>query len=391
MDTLRRSDLRQLVETNGEWHVSIYLPTHRAGSDQQQDPIRLKNLLAQAEKKLLDYGVRRPDVEEMLRPAEDLLVNRDFWQNPSDGRVIFISRDTSRIFRLPTRFEEVVVVGKSFYVQPLLPLLNGNGNFYILALSLNHPRLFQASKDNINEVELKNVPKNMEEALMIEDKEKHLGFQTMTDNTVGGTGSGERPAIHYGQGEENDKKEKILRYCQEVDNGLSQQMEDESAPMVIAAVDYLIPIFQQSSTYRNLLNEGVVGSPERQDLKELHSSAWKIVEPIFMRNQQEAIDRFNELHGQQNGLATSDLDTAVKAAIGGRVETLLVPLGVQRWGHYDPATDSVKFDAKSTPENEDMLNYAAVQTILNSGNVYAVPEEQFPNHGDIAAILRYVI
>src|SRR5215216_158901 len=154
MDTLRRSDLRQLVETNGEWHVSIYLPTHRAGNDQQQDPIRLKNLLAQAEKKLLDYGVRRPDVEEMLSPAEDLLVNRDFWQNPSDGRVIFISRDTSRIFRLPTRFEEVVVVGKSFYVQPLLPLLNGNGNFYILALSLNHPRLFQASKDNINEVEL---------------------------------------------------------------------------------------------------------------------------------------------------------------------------------------------------------------------------------------------
>ncbi len=226
---------------------------------------------------------------------------------------------------------------------------------------------------------------------MIEDKQKHLGFQTMTENSVGGTGAGERPAIHYGQGVEDDKKGKILRYCQEVDQGITHTLEDESRPMVIAAVDYLIPIYQQANTYRNLLQAGVVGSPERQDLKELHSLAWKVVEPIFMSNQQEAIDRFLELYGQKNGLATSDLDTAVKAAIGGRVETLIVPLGLQKWGQYDPATDSVRFDSESTPENEDMVNYAAVQTILNSGNVYAVPKDQFPNHGDVAAILRYVI
>ena len=100
--------------------------------------------------------------------------------------------------------------------------------------------------------------------------------------------------------------------------------------MVVAAVDYLIAIYQQASTYHNLLNQSVVGSPDRKDLKELHASAWKVVKPIFMRNQQQAIDRFNELHGQKNGLATNDLDTAVKAAIGGRVETLLVPLGRQK-------------------------------------------------------------
>jgi hypothetical protein len=379
-----------LVETNGKWHVSIYVPTHRAGNEQQQDPIRLKNLLAQAEKKLLAYGVRRPEAEELLKPAQDLLQDGMFWQQGSDGLAIFISKDTSRIYRLPNRFEELVVVGKSFYVQPLLPLLNGNGNFYIFAISLNRPRLFQASKDNLNEVELQDVPANMDEALMIEDQEKHLGFQTMTANTVGGTG-GERPAIHYGQGEENDKKEKILRYFQEVDQGLSRLLEDESAPMVVAAVDYLIPIYQQASTYRNLLKEGIVGSPDRQPLNELHSSAWKIVEPIFTRSQQEAIDRFKELHGQQNGLATDDLDTAVKAAIGGRVETLLVPIGVQSWGRYDPATDSVHFDPEPTPENEDMVNYTAVQTILNSGNVYALPREQFPTEKEVAAILRYVI
>lgn len=264
MDILRRTDVGQLMETNGNWHVSIYLPTHRAGNEQQQNPIRFKNLLNGAEKKLTDYDVRRPEVEEMLRSVTDLLADPIFWQHQSDGLAVFLSKDLSRIYRLPAGFDEAVVVGKSFYVQPLLPLLNGNGNFYILALSINQTKLFQASKDDINEVELKDMPKNMEDALMIEDKQKNIGFQTMTQNTVGGTGA-ERPAIHYGQGVEDDKKEKILRYCQEVDNGISRVMDDESAPMLVAAVDYLIPIFQQASTYRNLLNEGVVGSPEQHN------------------------------------------------------------------------------------------------------------------------------
>ena len=388
MDVIKRTDLRELVEQNGTWHVSLYMPTHRAGPEQQQNPIRLKNLLAQAEKKLLEYDVRGPDVAEMLRPAEQLLDDPIFWQHQSDGLAVFLADGYSKVYRLPNRFDELAVVSNSFDVKPILPLLNGNGSFYILAISINQVRLFLASRDHLSEIELKDMPTSMGEALQIDDPQKNIGFHTGTDNAGGG---GERPAIFYGQGVENDKKEDILRYFHYVDEGLSHLLEDESAPMVVASVDYLIPLYREASTYRNLLEAGVVGSPDRQDLRELHTEAWKLVEPIFLKNQQEAIDRFMELHGQRNGLATSDLDSAVKAAIGGRVETLIVPLGLQKWGRYDPSTDSVHFDPEPTPENEDMVNFAVVQTLLNSGNVYAVPMDQFPEHGEVAAILRYAI
>ena len=72
-------------------------------------------------------------------------------------------------------------------------------------------------------------------------------------------------------------------------------------------------------------------------------------------------------------------------------KTDLQLVGFQKWGHYDPATDSVRFDPEPAPGNEDMVNYAVAQTLLNSGNVYALPREQFPNQGEIAAILRYAI
>jgi hypothetical protein len=160
---------------------------------------------------------------------------------------------------------------------------------------------------------------------------------------------------------------------------------------LIAGVDYLHPLFRNASTYRNLLEQGIIGNPDRQDVNELHTQAWKLVEPIFMDNQQQALDRFAELHGQQNGLASRDLEPVVRAAVGGRVETLIVPLGVQMWGRYDPETDSVRLDPEPTPWNDDLLNFAAAQTLLNSGNVYAVPQDQIPGQGEIAAIYRYAI
>jgi len=49
----------------------------------------------------------------------------------------------------------------------------------------------------------------------------------------------------------------------------------------------------------------------------------------------------------------------------------------------------VILDTKNKPENEDLLDYAARQTIINSGQVYAVEPENMPGEGDLAAILRY--
>jgi hypothetical protein len=390
MDVLTRTDLRELVEKDGKWHISMYMPTHRAGRDQQQGPIRLKNLMNEAEKKLQEFGVRRPEIEEMIRPAEEILLDRDFWQHQSDGLAAFLASGFSKFHRLPGRFDELAVVSNSFYVKPLLPLVNSDKDFYVLALSLNKVRLFRGSRDTFQEVELKGMPTSMAEALQIEDLQKNLGFHTDTQNTVGGTG-GERPAIFYGQGVEDNKKDEILRYFQIVNDGLVRQFEDMSVPMVIAGVDYLHPLFRNSSSYRNLLDEGILGNPDRQDGKELHDQAWKIVEPLFLKNQQEALDRFAELYGQQKGLASSDLEPVVRAAVGGRVETLIVPVGMQRWGRYDPENDSVRLDPEPTPRNDDLLNFAAAQTLLNSGNVYAVPEDQLPPQTEVAAIYRYAI
>lgn len=388
MDILKQTNLKELIETSQDWCVSMYMPTHKFGREQQQDPIRFKKLIGQAQEKLLDSGLRRPEVQELLRPAEALLDDDDFWQHQSDGLAVFLSPDFSRIYRLPSRFDQLMVIADNFQIKPLLPLLVENGQFYILAISLNEIRLFLGTRDTVNAVDLPDVPTSMQEALSMDDPEKHLDFHTGTKNP---STSGGRPAIFHGQGVQADEqdKENILRYFQLVDKGLSNLLSGITIPMVLAGVDYLLPIYHQANTYPNLLDDGLEGNPEESDGKELHKSAWELVEPRFSEEQEKALEQFKQLHGQENELASDDLKTVVKAANFGRVDTLIVPSGVQRWGYYDAQKNKVVLETEAKPENEDLLDFAAAHTLFNSGKVFTVQPENLPGDGDLAAIMRY--
>src|SRR5512135_1229202 len=109
MDILNPTDLKSLIAQQGKWSVSLYMPTQRAGREQQQNPLRLKNLLAEAETKLLANGLRRSEVKRLMRPAEELLWRNDFWRHLSDGLAIFLSSDFTVIYRLPAKFKELLV------------------------------------------------------------------------------------------------------------------------------------------------------------------------------------------------------------------------------------------------------------------------------------------
>jgi hypothetical protein len=386
MDILNRTDLQELIEQTGDRCISLYMPTHPIGSEQQQNPIRLRNLLARLKKELSESGLRRPDIEGVMQPAEELLLDRDFWQHQGAGLAIFLSVNFSRTYRLPTRFEELLVIAKHFHIKPLLTLLSTEGKFYILAINLNGIRLFSATRDTINEVELTGIRASMEEALWMDEPERNLNMHTATSSSGRGAGTG----IFHGQGIRDEDKTNILRFFHYFDQELNTLLMDKSILMIPAGVDYLVPLYREANTYNNLLQEALIGAPEKLPLKELHQRAWQIMEPIFRERQHQAIEQFNELNGQQSDLVTSDLSVAVKAARFGQVGTLFVPLGIQKWGRYDPENNTVVQEPEHTPESEDLLDLAALHTILNRGQVYAVQPEELPDNGDVAAILRYV-
>lgn len=258
VNILNRDDLRTLTRKPTGLCVSIYLPTHQVGREIQQDPLRLKNLLGEAEEHLLASGLCTPDAKELLEPAQRLLQDGLFWQHQSDGLAIFLSREMFRYYRLPLDFDALVVVTDRFHIKPLLPLLSGDGRFYVLALSQNEVRLLQGTRYSVSEVDLEGVPASLTEALRYDDPEKRLQFHTST-RTPGGRG--ERPATFHGHGTgSNDAKANILRYFHQVDEGLHDLLRDEQAPLVLAGVDYLLPIYKEANTYPHLVDQELRGA-----------------------------------------------------------------------------------------------------------------------------------
>lgn len=390
MDTLHQKDLIQLVETSAEWCVSLYMPAHRTGRETQQDPIRLKNLSVRAKEKLIEYGVRRPEVEELMRPVDGLLSDADFWRHQGDGLAVFVSPGLSRTFRLPARFEELAVVGRRFHIKPLTPALNGNGQFHLLAISLNGMRLFQGTRDEMTEADLSGIPTSMEEVLHMDDPEKHLDFRSGGTRS-GGTGDG--TAVFHGHGTQSDEENKknILRFFQYFSKELASVIEEKEIPMVLAGVEYLLPIYREANTYPRLVDDGVEGSPEGMDEKDLHKRAWDLVLPIFEAEKKAALKRFTQLKGQKDGLVTTSLETAVQAADHGAVDTLFIPLEGQRWGRFVREENRVVLEDEAGLENEDLFDLAARQTLLNSGRVFALQSGELPGNDELAAILRFAV
>jgi hypothetical protein len=385
MDVLTREALQSLWEAAEGPCLSLYQPTHRAGSEVQQDPIRFKNLLRAAERQLHDRGFRPERAQEFLAPATRLLEAPGFWRARSDGLATFLAPKFFKVFRLPLPFDELAFVGERFHLKPLLALFSGDGRFFVLALSAKETRLLQGSRYSVAAVPVDGMPKGLAEALGPHTLEKQLQFHTRTP-----AHGGRRDAQFHGQGAPaDDAKNDLPRYFRRVDEALGRVLAAERAPLVLAAVDYLHPLYRDVNTYRYLHEKGVEGNPDELSAEELHRGAWELVAPTFHKPQEEAAARFLALRGRGSAEAVDDIRAVVAAAHRGRVETLFAAAGVQRWGTYDPASAAaVVHDAPEIGDG-DLLDLAAVRTLAGGGTVYVVGREDVPGGGDAAAILRY--
>lgn len=389
MPLLSQDELKNLIENSSRPCVSIYMPTQKAGPDIRQNPIRFKNVMREAEERLDAMGVPHQEAMEWLKQAHELDTN-EFWEQQDQGLAIFISPKLFCYYSLPFGFEELVVVTDHFHLKPILYLMNNDGRFYILALSQKDVKFFEGTRSNVKEVEVENMPKSLDEALGYDETAKEGQFRIATPK--GGTSNSfQQPGSFHGQGSpDRDKhQEGILQFFHAIDGALHEKLRNKKGPLVLAGVEYLFPIYQEANTYPHLVEEGITGNPQNLKPEELHDLAWQIVEPVFQQSQKEAMERYQELAGADTGKASHDIKEIIPAAYFQRVDSLFVPVGRQIWGDFDPETMAIDLHTEPEPDDEDMLDFAAIHTILNGGAVYAVEPELVPDKAPAAAIFRY--
>jgi hypothetical protein len=364
--------------------ISIFIPTHRAGHqvNQMLDEKLLKNQLKELRTNLESRKMKGREIDALLKPVEDLLDDSSFWNLQSDGLAIFRTPNSFEYFTLPVPFVSFTFVSDHFYLKPLLPYLNDDGRFYLLALSLKDVKLYEGFPHNIQEMDAEGLlPERLEEAVGYDYKEKHLQFRT------GQTGNEQTMYHGHGAGSEEEKDE-IYKFFRAVNDGVMQVIKDKQLPLVVAAVDYLVPIYQKANEYKYLRKEFISGNPEHVQKKELHKKAKDLLKDYFSKDKKEKLNAFEE--ALSNKKASYEVEEVVPAAINQRIDTLFIKKHQNLWGVFDAETNTIITREADEAQSTCLLNLSAIHTLLNGGRVYLLEAENMPEPNSLMnAIYRF--
>jgi hypothetical protein len=384
MDLLTRADLDLLAGPDEPGtHLSLFLPTHRLGSEDRTDPLRWKNLLTSTESALSDQGMRRGDIEQLLGPAWVLHADDLAWQYMSDGLVMFLRPGWYRSYRVPIALPELATVGQRFVTGPLLRVVSRDSHFLLLALSQRNVRLLEGSMQRVEELELRDVPTDLRD--IIEEPEPRS--DTMT-RLVSAGGRGGR-AVFYGHGaaDEDFKKEEVHKFLRQVADGLGEYLSGQDLPMVLVGLGEMVAAYRSVNSYPHVLDEEIRTNPDGMPPEKLHEAAWPVIEGVLDAQRSRALERFGELHG--TGRASDDPDQIAEAAIQGRVETLFVAAEPWCWEQMSNRGAIVQLGADESFARCELLDRAITDTLSHGGQVHAIPAAEVPGGRDVAASFRY--
>ena len=218
-----KSDLSALMDAAPPLGVSIFLPTHVRGAEVRQDPIRLKNLAADARDKLEAAGLSRVEADELLAPALALVEDYKFWQHQDQGLALFLGDGEARRHKVPLPFAEQVVVGPGFHVKPLLPVLAADGAFHVLTITADRVRLFDASRFSMAEVDSGDLPENLDEVTgEFSDYENPVQSAPVARPHTASISIGN--AQVYGDSPEDWRKGQLVEYVRRVASALQDRL-----------------------------------------------------------------------------------------------------------------------------------------------------------------------
>ena len=244
-------------------------------------------------------------------------------------------------------------------------------------------RFCVASRFTIEYVDVPGLPANREDALNYAEADRGLQAHSAMRGSPG-----KQAVVFHGQGGQSDtRKDDLAQFFRLIDAALGPVLRDETTPLLLAGVEYLMPIYREVSSYSHVAERDLAGNCDYLSAHEVHQRAWPLMEPTFQRARKAAAEKFHTLAG--TGTTSDDIGQIVSASHEGRIETLFVDTHALQWGRYDQQTAKVELRDEPQTGDDDLFDLAAVQTLSRRGAVYSVERGQVPSGAPAAAVFRY--
>jgi hypothetical protein len=366
---MNSQDLAQLQAHKEYPSVSILLPIYADSPDnRQQTPIRVKNLLRQAEERLHSEFSDR-DLEALHSRLHDLLIQVDSGE-AAHGLALFASPSFSKLIHLPFPVQERVSVNHGFMTRDLVVASAQTQRYFVLSLSEKNASLYEGLRDHLREIETHDFPVTLEVD----------GVQSELPGTYGV----EVTTLHDRQEHE---------YFNRVQHALEAILAQKKLPLALAGTTRTMAYFDEVTQHKGKPRFEIIarttGNYEKLPHRELASKIWPLVEESLKSGLTRAKERLGE--ASANNHKATGLRYVWRAAHEGRVDTLLV-----EEDYFQPARirdNTLHFvnegarDGQGAPE--DAVD-DAISTVMNAGGtVHFYAPGELQDCERIAAILRY--
>jgi hypothetical protein len=379
---LSKEIIPELIHAGGPC-ITLLLPPYRPGEPSETASALLKMELQQAAKDLAGRKVAEPLIAALLEPLYHLSQGKSSLAGAGSDRVIFRSQGILRQFALPVPASQArpCTVGDCFWVRPILTALAVPERTYVLELTKEAVTLLACGFTEVSPVKLPaGTPETLDEALGFKAPDHELINRSWAGPSVGAM-----RGVQFGTGSGRETQHSHLHdFYRAIDRGVKELLGSETpAPLILAGVGEEVALYRAVNTYSNLLEQGIQGSPGTpvtpiQILRQVHDIT------LFDFQRRTALEMSESKERLTPARFSADRESILRAAAEGRVSHLYLDEKGQQTGDFD----GKRFGGHATWRDEDLLNVAAVETLLHGGAVYSLPSHLMT--GPVAAAaLRY--
>lgn len=352
--------LIKLASENNKPSVTISLNTHRTFPDRENDRILLKNLLSEAEERIIKvYGKRQVSklLENLSAAEEKVDINRNL-----NSLHLFISDETFDIIRLtvPTT-ENRVYIADTFDVRTIIKAVNRTEEYLILILSQGGVNFYHA----INECVLEEI------------KNDDFPFDA-------------NPYYTTDKVKQSDSKQMdnyVREYYNEIDKAVIKVSREKELNCIVISTEDNYALLRQVADVPELYIGFDFIDYDKTKEYQIGEQAWKVIKELQKKKRTKAIQEIKEAVGHGNVL--TDLNEIYTAAKEGRGELLIVrddysqAVNINEEGNIETTSDI------SIAQIDDVISVIVWEIISKKGKVFFTCQDKIKGLGDVALKVRY--
>ncbi|SPF02534.1 baeRF3 domain-containing protein [Streptomyces sp. MA5143a] len=344
--------------------VSVLTPTHRREPENAQDPVRLRNVLAEAKKQLdHDPAVSRERRNDVVEQLDRALAEVDLT-HAEDGLAIFAAPGEHQVWSLARPVPERVVLAETFLTRNLVAAQAAERPFWVLSVSSDRVALWNGGGGRVTPARSGGFPLTRDRDNFDAERQQRIG---------------DMPSAF--------RDEDTRHFLRDADSAMGRVLRTHPRPLYVtgetAALSLLDEIGTVTKDATHIPHGGLAhGTPE---------AVWQAIGPMIEAENRRNVDTVaRRLEAARGSKAfAAGVDEVRQNAEQGRVQLLAVEENYRATVRADGGVHLVPAESGELDAREDIVDEIVERCLDTGAEVRFVPDGTLGDARGIAGVLRY--